>query len=145
MQRREFIKSAAIAAGAPLILGGCRTFCGNSKINVAIIGCGRISTEFEVPGVLNRPDIARIVAVCDLGMKRAKLTAAVKAMQSGGQGDIRRVEVGLGTDPAGGSSAPQKIPETFDYQTWPEVPSRDVEDGEELPPATARRRFRPWA
>ena len=75
MQRREFIKTAAMAAGMPFLFGGCRTFRGNSKINVAIIGCGRISTEFEVPGVLNRPDIARIVAVCDLDMKRAKLTA----------------------------------------------------------------------
>ncbi len=42
---------------------------------MAVIGCGRISTEFEVPGVLARPDIARIVAVCDLDMKRAALTA----------------------------------------------------------------------
>ena len=75
MQRREFIKTAAMAAGMPFLFGGCRTFRGNSKINVAIIGCGRISTEFEVPGVLNRPDIARIVAVCDLDMKRARQTA----------------------------------------------------------------------
>ena len=213
MQRREFIKTAAMAAGMPFLFGGCRTFRGNSKINVAIIGCGRISTEFEVPGVLNRPDIARIVAVCDLDMKRAKLTAervereyaddtkiriykdykevcaqgdvdavmiclpdfwhalvattaicsrkavwlqkpfaqtiregrllanlakryntvfqvgsqqrnwsqfqaAVKAVRAGVLGDIRRVEVGLGTDPAGGSSVPQKVPSTFDYQTW---------------------------
>ena len=64
-----------MAAGAPLLFGGCSTFCCNSKINVAVIGCGRISTEFEVPGVLARPDIARIVAVCDLDMKRARLTA----------------------------------------------------------------------
>ena len=76
MRRREFIKGGMMAAGVPLIFSGCRTFCGNSKINVAIIGCGRISTEFEVPGVLARKDIARIVAVCDLDMKRAKLTAA---------------------------------------------------------------------
>ena len=75
MQRREFIKTAAMAAGLPFTFGGCRSFRGNSKIHVAIIGCGRISTEFEVPGVLNRPDIARIVAVCDLDMKRARQTA----------------------------------------------------------------------
>lgn len=213
MKRREFIKSGIMAAGAPLLFNGCCSFCSNSKINVAIIGCGRISTEFEVPGVLNRPDIARIVAVCDLDMKRARLTAdcveqkyadgtkvriykdykevcaqsdvdavmiclpdfwhalvattaicsgkavwlqkpfaqtiregrllanlakryntvfqvgsqqrnwsqfqaAVKAVQSGVLGDIKRVEVGLGTDPAGGSSAPEKVPDTFDYQTW---------------------------
>ena len=71
MKRRDFIAAGLAAFGAPLLFGGCRTFRGNSKINVAIIGCGRISTEFEVPGVLARPDIARIVAVCDLDMKRA--------------------------------------------------------------------------
>ena len=213
MQRREFIKTAAMAAGLPFAFGGCRFFRCNSKINVAIIGCGRISTEFEVPGVLNRPDIARIVAVCDLDTKRARQTAehvereyadgtkiriykdykevcsqsdvdavmicvpdfwhalvattaicsrkavwlqkpfaqtiregrllsnlakrhktvfqvgsqqrnwsqfqaAVKAVRSGVLGDIKRVEVGLGTDTAGGSSIPQNIPATFDYQTW---------------------------
>ena len=185
----------------------------NSKINVAVIGCGRISTEFEVPGVIARSDIAHIVAVCDLDMKRARLTAeriereyadgtairiygdykevcaqpdvdavmicvpdfwhalvattaicsrkavwlqkpfaqtiregrvlanlakrfgtvfqvgsqqrswnqfqaAVRAVRAGALGDIARVEVGLGLDPPGGSSTPQEIPSTFDYQTW---------------------------
>ena len=213
MERREFLKAGMMAAGVPFMFGGCRSFCGNSKINVAIIGCGRISTEFEVPCVLARKDIARIVAVCDLDMKRAKLTAeriereyadgtkiriykdykevcaqtdvdavmiclpdfwhalvattaicsrkavwlqkpfaqtilegrilanlakryktvfqvgsqqrswsqfqaAVNAVRSGALGDVRRVEVGLGIDPPGGSSAPQKVPPTFDYQTW---------------------------
>ena len=213
MERRKFLKTGLAAFGAPLLFGGCCTFHGNSKINVAIIGCGRISTEFEVPGVLARPDIARIVAVCDLDMKRARLTAdhiektycdgtkvriykdykevcaqsdvdavmiclpdfwhalvattaicsrkavwlqkpfaqmieegrlladlakryrtvfqvgsqqrswsqfqaAVKAVRSGVLGEIKRVEVGLGLDPEGGSSTPQKVPSTFDYQTW---------------------------
>ena len=75
MKRRTFLKTGFAAVGMPLLFGGCRTFRSNSKVNVAIIGCGRISTEFEVPGVLARTDIARIVAVCDLDMKRAKLTA----------------------------------------------------------------------
>ena len=213
MDRGEFIKAGIAAAGVPALIGGCRSFGGNSKINVAVIGCGRISTEFEVPCVLERADIARIVAVCDLDMKRAKLTAdriekeyadgtkiriyksykevcaqedidavmiclpdfwhalvattaicarkavwlqkpfsqtiregrilanlakrygtvfqvgsqqrswsqfqaAVKAVQSGVLGEVKRVEVGLGKDPPGGSSAPEKVPATFDYETW---------------------------
>ncbi len=213
MQRREFIKSSAAAFGVPLVFGGCGTFRGNSRINVAVIGCGRISTEFEVPCVLARQDVARIVAVCDLDMKRASATAervaraysdgttvriyrdykevcalkdvdavmiclpdfwhalvaataicsrkavwlqkpfaqtiregrilanlakrygtvfqvgsqqrswsqfqaAVKAVRSGALGGIRRVEVGLGIDPPGGSAVPEKAPPTFDYQTW---------------------------
>ena len=213
MNRRNFLGGMLAAGSAPLLFNGCYGFCGNSKINVAVIGCGRISTEFEVPGVLARKDIARIVAVCDLDRKRSRLTAdsiereyadgtkvriysdykevcaqpdidavmicvpdfwhaliattaicsrkavwlqkpfaqtiregrllanlaeryhtvfqvgsqqrnwsqfqaAVKAVQSGVLGGIRRVEVGLGTDPAGGSSVQQTVPATFDYDTW---------------------------
>lgn len=213
MERREFITSVLAAGSAPLLLSGCRSFCGNAKVHVAVIGCGRISTEFEVPGVLARTDIARIVAVCDLDRVRARLTAdrierayadgtkvrvyadykevcaqadidavmicvpdfwhaliattaicsrkavwlqkpfaqtiregrllanlaaryrtvfqvgsqqrswsqfqaAVQAVRNGVLGDIARVEVGLGRDPAGGSRAPQKVPATFDYRTW---------------------------
>ena len=213
MDRREFLRTGAAAASLPFAFAGCRAFRSNSRINVAIIGCGRISTGFEVPCILARRDVARIVAVCDLDLNRAKLTAgrvarayadgtririlrdykkvcasadvdavmiclpdfwhalvattaicsgkavwlqkpftqtilegrllanlakqhntvlqvgsqqrswsqfqaAVKAVRDGALGEIRRVEVGLGRDPAGGSSAPQKAPSTFDYQTW---------------------------
>ena len=74
--RKDFIKLGTMAAGMPLVFGGCRSFRGNSKINVAIIGCGRISNSFEIPGVLKRKDIARLVAVCDLDSKRAAYSKA---------------------------------------------------------------------
>ena len=213
MNRRNFLGGMLAAGSAPLLFNGCCGFCGNSKINVAVIGCGRISAEFEVSGVLARKDIARIVAVCDLDRKRSRLTAdriekeyadgtkirvyadykevcaqadidavmicvpdfwhaliattaicsrkhvwlqkpftqtiregrllanlakrygtvlqvgsqqrswsqfqaVVGAVRAGVLGDIRRVEVGLGIDPPGGSSAVQPVPPTFDYATW---------------------------
>ena len=222
MQRRDFIKSVAAAGAAPLLFGGCATkFVANRKANVAIIGCGRIASTFEMPGVLNRPDLARIVAVCDLDRKRAhymrlrvehayddgskvavytdykelcarpdvdavmiclpdfwhalvattaicagkavwlqkpftqtiaegrllanlakkygtvmqvgsqqrswnQFQAVCKAVQEGRIGAVRRVEVGLGIDKAGGSCLAEPVPATFDYETWLGPTSHDV-------------------
>ena len=71
------MQSMLAAGSAPLIFGGCANgFFANRKVNVAIIGCGRISNSFEIPGVLKRPDLARIVAVCDLDSKRTAYSKA---------------------------------------------------------------------
>ena len=213
-KRRDFIGGMVAAGSAPFLFGGCAgLFSGNSRVNVAIIGCGRISAEFEIPCVLKRRDMARIVAVCDLDSRRVQFArakieeayadgtridtyadyrellarsdvdavmiclpdfwhaivaaAAIKAhkavwlqkpftqtiregrllanlaerfgtvMQVGSQqrnwtqfkgvcnavragavGKVKRVEVGIGLDKAGGSSAAQPVPTTFDYATW---------------------------
>lgn len=71
VNRRGFIKGISFAA-APLSLPGCAalTFSSNEKIRVAVIGLGRIASTFEMPAVLKRSDIARIVAVCDLDSRR---------------------------------------------------------------------------
>jgi len=39
-------------------------------IQIGVIGCGRISSSMEIPGILKVPDQARIVALCDLDAKR---------------------------------------------------------------------------
>ena len=71
INRRGFLKGASFAA-APLVLPGCTafTFSSNEMIRVAVIGLGRISSEFEMPCLLQRSDRARIVAVCDLDARR---------------------------------------------------------------------------
>ena len=213
MNRRNFIATSLAAGAFPMIFGGCRSFGANEKVRVGIIGYGRIASTFEVPCVLERKDIARIVAVCDLDSKRANFgaetiekayndgtkidvyhdykellaredidavmiclpdfwhaivsAAAIKAgkavwlqkpftqtigegriiadlakkhhtvFQVGSQqrswtpfkracqacldgkiGKIKRIEVGIGLDKAGGSSKPEKVPANFDYDTW---------------------------
>ena len=214
INRRGFLGGMLAAGSAPLIFGGCaQRFSANNKINVGVIGCGRIATSFEIPGVLRRKDIARIVAVCDLddirtanaqsmvekayndGSKVAcyrnykeliarkdidavmicvpdfwhalitstailsdkavwlqkpftqtitesrllanlakkrgtvfqiasqqrswtQFEAVCQAVQAGAIGDVARVEVGIGIDKAGGSSAVQPVPAGFDYDTW---------------------------
>jgi len=216
MNRRQFLASSAFAA--PIILTpGCATrFLANSRLNVAVIGCGRIASSFEIPGVLERSDIARIVAVCDLDDLRVKFTkkrieahyakkgicqtvrayhdykevcacadvdavmlclpdfwhalvastaicagkavwlqkpftqtitegrilanlakkyntvlqvgsqqrswnvfqAACRDVLAGKIGAVKRVEVGIGLDKAGGCAKAEKVPSTFDYETW---------------------------
>ena len=72
INRRGFIGGMLATGTAPMLFSGCCTgFCASRKINVAVIGCGRISNSFEIPCVLKRKDIARLVAVCDLDSKRA--------------------------------------------------------------------------
>ena len=76
VSRRSFMKSMVAAGSAPVLFNGCATgFLACRKVNVAVIGCGRISSGFEIPGVLARKDIARIVAVCDLDSRRADFAA----------------------------------------------------------------------
>ena len=77
LNRRSFLGGMMAAGAAPILFNGCACgFCANRKINVAIIGCGRISNSFEIPGVLKRRDIARLVAVCDLDSKRTAYSKA---------------------------------------------------------------------
>jgi myo-inositol 2-dehydrogenase/D-chiro-inositol 1-dehydrogenase len=75
MKRRLFLKSTlATTAGAmaiPLIIPP-NVFGENSpgsKINIGLIGCGRIARDHNLPEILNY-DIARVIAVCDLDSKR---------------------------------------------------------------------------
>lgn len=75
--RRRFLKSTLGAglAGVPGILpvslfGAASP---NQRVQVAQIGCGRMGRE-DMNGVLNQPQ-ARVVAVCDLDSRRAKLAA----------------------------------------------------------------------
>ncbi|MDD4102654.1 MAG: Gfo/Idh/MocA family oxidoreductase [Kiritimatiellae bacterium] len=73
--RRGFMKQAGGLAGAiamPSIIPA--RVLGQSApsklINIGIVGCGRISTSMEMPGVLKWSDMARITAICDLDSKR---------------------------------------------------------------------------
>mgnify|MGYP003293485319 CR=1 FL=1 len=212
--RKSFIGSMLAAGASPFAFNGCATrFLANRLVNVAIIGCGRIANSFEIPGVLRRPDLARIVAVCDLDSKRSAFSRArieqkygdgtiireyrdykevcaspdidavmicipdfwhalvaataicsgkavwlqkpftqtihegrllanlakrhntvlqvgsqqrswnnfrgvCEAVRTGVLGKVKKVEIGIGLDVAGGSCKAEPVPENFDYDTW---------------------------
>ncbi len=71
MNRRSFMKSALAAGTFPLLFNGCATMFGaNRRINVAVIGYGRIAHTMDVPRTLAFTDLCRFVAVSDLDSKR---------------------------------------------------------------------------
>jgi predicted dehydrogenase len=81
VSRRQFLKTAlagtAVAAVGPTIVPSS-VFGKNAPSNiiqVGQIGCGRIGTEMDMPGI-RKQSIARYVAVCDLDSKRAETAKA---------------------------------------------------------------------
>ena len=71
LSRRGFLGGFA-AASAPFFIGGCKTakvpprrISPNSKVNVAIIGCGLIAKSTNVPGFLKDPR-CRVTIACDM-------------------------------------------------------------------------------
>ena len=71
VSRRSFMKSMLAAGSAPVLFNGCATgFFACRKINVGVIGYGRIAHTMDVPGVQQFTDRCAITAVCDLDSKR---------------------------------------------------------------------------
>ena len=74
--RRDFLGRAAVASAAlafPMVVPS-RLFGANAPSNrarVGHIGCGRIGTSHDMPGVA-KSGLADVVAVCDLDSKRAQ-------------------------------------------------------------------------
>jgi predicted dehydrogenase len=74
--RRRFLVQSATAAAAfavPNIVTSRTLAAGKAKrpLRIAQIGCGRIARQMDLPGVMRHPDLARIVAVCDIDSNRA--------------------------------------------------------------------------
>ena len=78
LNRRDFIKNSSLISiglfSAPTILSPSvlkSKYTPNNKINIGVIGCGRIARDHDIPLTLKN-DSARIVAVCDLDKKRLR-------------------------------------------------------------------------
>ena len=69
--RRSFLQSMLAAGTAPMLFNGCVTrFTANSKINIGVVGFGRIAHSMDVPRTIKHTDRCRFTAVCDLDAKR---------------------------------------------------------------------------
>jgi hypothetical protein len=80
VSRRDFLKTTVIGSTAlalPLIFPSrlLGADAPSNRIRVGQVGCGRIATVHDMPGVLNS-GLADIVAVCDLDSKRATIMQA---------------------------------------------------------------------
>ena len=72
INRRGFLKGMAATGTAPLLFSGCATgFFTCGKINVGVIGYGRIAHTMDVPGVQKFPDRCVVTAVADYDSVRA--------------------------------------------------------------------------
>ena len=72
--RRQFVRTSAVAAAAftaPLIIPSrlLGADAPSNRIRVGHIGCGRIASGHDMPGVF-KSGLADVVAVCDLDSKR---------------------------------------------------------------------------
>ena len=75
VSRREFVQKSALAVGvlAPMFIPS-RLFgatAPSNRIRVGHIGCGRIAQSHDIPGIASS-DLAEVLAVCDLDMRRAQ-------------------------------------------------------------------------
>ena len=72
INRRGFLKSAIAASAAPVIVPSSVLGAGapSNKLQIAIIGCGRIGTSMDIGGVARNQDIAVLTTVCDCDSAR---------------------------------------------------------------------------
>ena len=80
MNRRSFIGGILASGSAPILFNGCATgFLANSRVNVGVVGYGRIAHSMDIPLTLKHTGLCRFTAICDLDSKRRD--AGVKFVQ----------------------------------------------------------------
>ena len=93
MDRRQFLCGALAGGAAPLLFGGCAgKFLANRKINVAVIGYGRIAHTMDVPGVQQFTDRCVVTAVCDYDATRAEYGKKVIEERYAKKGIVQEVK-----------------------------------------------------
>ena len=91
--RRDFLRGMAAAGSAPFIFSGCATgFLACRKINVGVIGYGRIAHTMDVPGVQQFTDRCVVTAVCDYDAIRAAYGKKVIEERYAKQGIVQVVK-----------------------------------------------------
>lgn len=73
LPRRGFLKLTGAALGFPAIVPSQvrGAEAPSKRLQLAVIGCGRIAQSMDIPGVLKHHSLARIVAVADFDSRRA--------------------------------------------------------------------------
>ena len=72
MNRRQFIAGIAAGGAAPVLFSGCaHGFFANRKINIGVVGYGRIAHTMDVLGVQQFTDRCVVTAVAEYDAERA--------------------------------------------------------------------------
>ena len=94
MDRRGFLKGVIASGAAPMLFNGCATgFFANRRVNVAVVGYGRIAHTMDVPGVLRLSDRCAVTAICDVDARRAEYGKSVVEKHYAAMGENRTVSV----------------------------------------------------
>ena len=81
LNRRSLLKGIFAAGAAPVIVPASvfGATAPSNKVQIAIIGCGRIGTTMDVCGMAQNEDIAMLTTVCDCDAVRlANMKAAAE-------------------------------------------------------------------
>ena len=94
MNRRSFLASAVAAGSFPLLFNGCvgTAFAANRKINIGVIGYGRIAHTMDVPGVQQFTERCVVTAVADYDTTRAEYGKKVIEERYAKQGIVQVVK-----------------------------------------------------
>ena len=85
---------SALAAGSLPLVNGCATgFLANRKINIGVIGYGRIAHTMDVPGVQQFTARCVVTAVADYDLVRAQYGKKVIEERYAKQGIAQQVKV----------------------------------------------------
>ncbi|MCH2213243.1 MAG: Gfo/Idh/MocA family oxidoreductase [Fuerstiella sp.] len=72
ISRRTFLQSSAVIAPTVIsssAIGHSNRASAGDRINVAIIGCGKMANAYHIPQLLDQPDV-QVVAVCEVDQTR---------------------------------------------------------------------------
>ena len=93
MNRRQFLSTIVASGAAPMLFNGCvGGFFANKKINVAVVGYGRIAHTMDVPGVQQFTDRCVVTAVCEYDAERAAYGKKVIEERYAKKGIIQEVK-----------------------------------------------------
>lgn len=92
ISRRTLLKSSAMMAPAIVsasVLGSQTSAAPSDRINVAMIGCGKMANDYHIPQLLAQSD-AQLVAVCEVDQKRREhAKSRVEAKYSNAKTDYK--------------------------------------------------------
>src|SRR2546422_132403 len=131
VSRRNFIRTVAVAAAVSPLIVPSRLLFGadtpNSRIRVGQIGCGRIATGHDLPGVASSglgDVVAKSGRILQVGSQQRswgpneQFRKACECVRSGRVGNLKQVEIGLPTDPTAPDDPEQPVPSNLNYDLW---------------------------
>ena len=81
--RRGFLKGVLAVGAAPIVVpaGVLGKTAPSNKLQIAILGCGRVAATFDLQGLVDNHDLARLTTICDVDSERLPYFKQVAAQR----------------------------------------------------------------